>query len=168
MISNSETKSVSAVTSLFAYILSITISSFIFSFFMAMNSYFNFENATTNSDNTKALHLIVIFAIVFLFSWISAVLVTAIPCLILLKFVHHFKIKTWIFYLFVGGLIGGVASMVYVIFFNIFGWYTDSPDQNSLSVMLAAVKIGQILVPSGALSGISFWIFSARKKNYFI
>ncbi|WP_250455321.1 hypothetical protein [Caballeronia sp. ATUFL_M2_KS44] len=90
-------------------------------------------------------------------TWLTGVIVAALPCALLAPLARHFAISNLLFYLVAGVGIGLILVPVFLGITNFISWYTDPPDRTNLTMLQGLKHLGAGFAIAGALAGAMFW-----------
>jgi hypothetical protein len=104
-----------------------------------------------------AIQVMVMTVMAFLFTWLTGVIVAALPCALLAFLARRFAIRNLLFYLIAGVGIGLLLVPVFLGITNSFSWYTDPPDRTDLTMLQGMRQVGVGFAIAGGLAGLTFW-----------
>lgn len=104
-----------------------------------------------------AMQVMVMTVMAFAMTWLTGVVVAALPCALLALLARHFAVKNLLFYLVAGVGIGLLLVPVFLGITNSFSWYSDPPDRTDLTILQGMKQLGAGFAIAGALAGATFW-----------
>jgi len=104
-----------------------------------------------------AIQVMVMTLMAFAMTWLTGVIVAALPCALLALLARHFAVRNLLFYLIAGVGIGLLLVPVFLGITNSFSWYTDPPDRTDLTMLEGMRQVGVAFAIAGGLAGLTFW-----------
>ncbi len=99
----------------------------------------------------------------FPFFWLMAFALSILPCTLVLVVARQLNIRSAVFYILAGGVVGLCGDLILMGLLHNLHWYTDSPDAPELSKWQAFSNAARILFPTGAAGGLAFWLYAITR-----
>ncbi|WP_454689117.1 hypothetical protein [Achromobacter aloeverae] len=142
-----------------SYLASVTVGTLTITIWIGLVAVPRVKTGMHNSLRIDSLGFIVLFVA----AWMSAIVVTALPCAGLSFLARKFRIRAWLLYFVAGIAISALAALACVHFLTALPWLTGTPSRYvNADIAAALFKMWQGFLPAGAVAGLMFWRLAGR------